>query len=61
MSSEAKSVADEPKADGPDNMPGRVQKDCAEKLKDVLTDIFNIFLSLAVVPMCFRAATITPP
>ncbi len=29
------------KAAGPDNIPGRVLKDCAAQLTDVLTDIFN--------------------
>ncbi len=32
------------KAAGPDNIPGRVLKDCAEQLTDVLTDIFNTSL-----------------
>ncbi len=27
------------KAAGPDNIPGRILKDCAEQLTDVLTDI----------------------
>uniref|UniRef100_A0A1A8ATP4 Reverse transcriptase domain-containing protein n=1 Tax=Nothobranchius furzeri TaxID=105023 RepID=A0A1A8ATP4_NOTFU len=48
------------KAAGPDNIPGRVLKECAEQLADVLTDIFNISLSSAVVPTCFKAATIVP-
>lgn len=30
------------KAAGPDNIPGRVLKDCAFQLSEVLTDIFNI-------------------
>ncbi len=38
------------KAAGPDNIPGRVLKDCAEQLTDVLTDIFNTSLSQAVIP-----------
>ncbi len=38
------------KAAGPDNIPGRVLKDCAAQLTDVLTDIFNTSLSQAVVP-----------
>ncbi|KAK3561274.1 hypothetical protein QTP86_030688, partial [Hemibagrus guttatus] len=46
------------KAPGPDNIPGRVLKNCAEDLKDVLTDIFNI--SQAVVLKCFKATTIIP-
>ncbi len=38
------------KAPGPDNIPGRVLRDCAVELTDVFTDIFNISLSQAVVP-----------
>ncbi len=40
------------KAAGPGNIPGRVLKDCAEQLTDVLTDIFNTLLSQAVIPTC---------
>ncbi|KAK0154042.1 hypothetical protein N1851_003863 [Merluccius polli] len=48
------------KAAGPDNIPGRVLKDCAEELTDVLTDMFNTSLSQAVVPTCFNSTTIIP-
>ncbi|KAF7645238.1 hypothetical protein LDENG_00208050 [Lucifuga dentata] len=48
------------KVAGPDNIPGCVLKDCAEHLKDVFADIFNISLSLAVVPTCLKSATIIP-
>uniref|UniRef100_A0A8C1LL36 Reverse transcriptase domain-containing protein n=1 Tax=Cyprinus carpio TaxID=7962 RepID=A0A8C1LL36_CYPCA len=48
------------KAPGPDNIPGRVLRDCAAELTDVFTDIFNISLSQAVVPTCFKATTIIP-
>ena len=48
------------KAPGPDNIPGRVLKDCAAELTDVFTDIFNISLSQAVVPTCLKATTIIP-
>ncbi len=48
------------KAAGPDNIPGRVLRDCAEQLTDVLTDIFNISLSQVVVPTCLKSTTITP-
>ncbi len=44
----------------PDNIPGRVLRDCAVELTDVFTDIFNISLSQAVVPTCFKATTIIP-
>ncbi|KAK3509586.1 hypothetical protein QTP70_006448 [Hemibagrus guttatus] len=33
------------KAPGPDNIPGRVLRECAEKLADVFTDIFNTTVS----------------
>uniref|UniRef100_A0A672HXF0 Reverse transcriptase domain-containing protein n=1 Tax=Salarias fasciatus TaxID=181472 RepID=A0A672HXF0_SALFA len=48
------------KAPGPDNIPGRILRDCAEELTDVFTDIFNISLSQAVVPTCLKATTIIP-
>ena len=48
------------KAAGPDNIPGRVLKDCAEEITDVLTDIFNTSLSQAVVPTCLKSTTIIP-
>ncbi len=48
------------KAEGPDNIPGRVLKDCAEQLTDVLTDIFNTSLSQAVIPTCLKSTTIIP-
>ncbi len=48
------------KAAGPDNIPGRVLKDCAAPLTDVLTDIFNTSLSQAVIPTCLKSTTIIP-
>ncbi len=48
------------KAAGPDNIPGRVLKDFAAQLTDVLTDIFNTSLSQAVVPTCLKSTTIIP-
>ncbi len=48
------------KALGPDNIPGHVLRDCAVELTDVFTDIFNISLSQAVVPTCFKATNIIP-
>ncbi len=38
------------KAAGPDNISGRVLKDCTAQLTDVLTDTFNTSLSQAVIP-----------
>ncbi|KAK2918691.1 hypothetical protein Q8A73_003062 [Channa argus] len=48
------------KTPGPDNIPGRVLRDCAAELTNVFTDIFNISLRQAVVPTCFKATTIIP-
>ncbi|KAK1806279.1 hypothetical protein P4O66_000148 [Electrophorus voltai] len=48
------------KAAGPDNIPGHVLRECADQLADVLTDIFNISLSCAMVPACFKTTTIIP-
>lgn len=48
------------KAAGPDNIPGRVLKYCADGLKAVFTDIFNISLAQAIVPKCLKATTIRP-
>ena len=48
------------KATGPDNIPGRVLRECADQLAHVLTDIFNTSLNQAVVPLCFKTATIIP-
>ncbi|KAK1804667.1 hypothetical protein P4O66_020056, partial [Electrophorus voltai] len=48
------------KAAGPDNILGHVLRECADQLADVLTDIFNISLSCAVVPTCFKTTTIVP-
>ncbi|KAK3552018.1 hypothetical protein QTP70_031593, partial [Hemibagrus guttatus] len=48
------------KSAGPANIPGRVLRECAEQLVDVFTDIFNISLSSAIVPMCLKTMTIVP-
>ncbi|KAL0153248.1 hypothetical protein M9458_051423 [Cirrhinus mrigala] len=48
------------KAAGPDNIPGRVLRECAAQLTDVLTDIFNTSLSQAVVPTCLKSTSIIP-
>ncbi len=48
------------KAVGPDGIPGRVFRACAFQLAAVLTDIFNLSLSLSVVPSCFKKCTIVP-
>ncbi|KAK3530964.1 hypothetical protein QTP70_007265 [Hemibagrus guttatus] len=48
------------KSAGPDNIPGRVLRECAEQLADVFNDIFNISLSSAIVPTCLKTTTIVP-
>ncbi|KAL0194991.1 hypothetical protein M9458_008563, partial [Cirrhinus mrigala] len=48
------------KAVGPDSIPGRVLRDCAAQLTDVLTDIFNTSLSQEVVPTCLKSTSIIP-
>ncbi|KAL0160672.1 hypothetical protein M9458_044397, partial [Cirrhinus mrigala] len=48
------------KAAGPDTIPGRVLRDCAAQLTDVLTDIFNTSLSQAVIPTCLKSTSIIP-
>ncbi len=48
------------KAVGLDGIPGRVLKACAYQLAGVFTDIFNLSLSLSVVPSCFKKSTIVP-
>ncbi len=45
---------------GPDGIPGRVLKACAFQLAGVFTDIFNLSLSLSVVPSCFKKSIIVP-
>ncbi|KAK3525743.1 hypothetical protein QTP70_007391 [Hemibagrus guttatus] len=47
-------------AAGPDNIPGRVLRECAEQLADVFTDIFNISLGSGIIPTCLKATTIIP-
>ncbi|KAK3546754.1 hypothetical protein QTP70_033947, partial [Hemibagrus guttatus] len=48
------------KSAGPDNIHGRVLRECAQQLADVFTDIFNISLSSTVVPTCLKTTTIVP-
>jgi hypothetical protein len=46
------------KAAGPDGLPGRVLRTCAEQLAGVFTDIFNMSLIESVIPTCFKQTTI---
>ncbi|KAI3368571.1 hypothetical protein L3Q82_025395, partial [Scortum barcoo] len=42
------------KAPGPDGIPGRALKVCADQLADVFADILNVSLFQSVVPTCFK-------
>ena len=47
------------KAAGPDRLPGRVPRACADQLAGVFTDIFiDISLIESVIPTCFKQTTI---
>ncbi len=48
------------KAVGLDGIPGRVLRACPFQLAGVFTDIFNLSISLSVVPSCFKESTIVP-
>ncbi|XP_043922264.1 vomeronasal type-2 receptor 26-like [Protopterus annectens] len=48
------------KAAGPDNITGRVLRECVIQLAPVLSDIINTSLHLASVPKCFEEMTIIP-
>jgi hypothetical protein len=48
------------KATGPDGIPGRVLRECAEQLTGIFTVIFNLSLSQSVIPICFKMTTIIP-
>ena len=48
------------KAAGPDGLPGRVLRACADQLASLVTDTFNLSLSESVIPTCFKQTTIVP-
>uniref|UniRef100_A0A669B3Y2 Reverse transcriptase domain-containing protein n=1 Tax=Oreochromis niloticus TaxID=8128 RepID=A0A669B3Y2_ORENI len=48
------------KAAGPDGIPGRVLKACADQLAPVFTRLFNLSLTHATVPHCLKSSTIVP-
>ncbi|XP_062848890.1 signal peptide peptidase-like 2 [Trichomycterus rosablanca] len=48
------------KAAGPDGIPGRALRACAEQLTGIFTDIFNLSLTQATVPTCFKSTSIVP-
>ncbi|KAK3570324.1 hypothetical protein QTP86_017163 [Hemibagrus guttatus] len=47
------------KSAGPDNIPGRVLRECPEQLADVFTEIFNISLNSTVVLTCLKTTIVT--
>ena len=48
------------KATGPDGVPGKVLRDCADQLAGVFTNIFSQSLSQATIPSCLKTSTIIP-
>ena len=48
------------KAAGPDRLPGRVLRACADQLASVFTDMFNLSLSESEIPTCFKQTSIVP-
>ena len=48
------------KATGPDGVSGKVLRACADQLTGVLTSIFNLSLSQAIIPPCLKTSTIIP-
>ena len=48
------------KAAGPDGVPGKVLRACANQLAPTFTRIFNLSLAQAVIPPCLKSATIIP-
>ncbi|KAL4009710.1 hypothetical protein ACER0C_003562 [Sarotherodon galilaeus] len=48
------------KAPGPDGIPGRLLRVCADELAEVFTNIFNLSLRQSVVPTSLKASTIIP-
>ena len=51
---------DSTKAPGPDGIPTKVLKDCAEELIPNLTDLFNTSLTEGIVPQEWKEANVVP-
>ena len=47
-------------AAGPNGIPSRVFRACADQLAGMFTDIFNLSLSQSAVLTCFKMSTIVP-
>ncbi len=56
----ARFEAHKPPTQSPDGIPCRVLRACGFQLAGVFTDIFNLSLSMSVVPSCFKTSTIVP-
>ena len=48
------------KATGPDNIPGRLQKEAAEELAPGLTHLFQISIDNGTIPLDWKSALVTP-
>ena len=48
------------KAPGPDGISPRLLKSCVDQLTPVLTDLFNWFLKIREVPLCYKSSVIVP-
>ena len=48
------------KSAGPDGLPGRVLKACADQLSSVFTDIFNLSLTESEIHTCFKQTPVVP-
>ena len=53
-------AVDPRKATGPDGVPGKVLRECADQLAGVFTNIFSQSLSQATIPSCLKTSTIIP-
>ena len=48
------------KAAGPDNLPNKLLKTCAEEIAPLLTNIFQLSLNSSVLPFDWKIANVTP-
>ena len=48
------------KAKGPDGLGGRIFKDCAEQLGNVMTRLFQLLMDTTSVPIIWKTSTIIP-
>ena len=48
------------KATGPDNISGRILKECSKEISPSLTALFNLSLRTGLVPLLWKSANVTP-